>query len=456
MVNAGNEWETAESERGIRMIGMMHDRETGGTFAKIYFLEEIAKKMSKKAMVVLICVVLLFVGCVHAGKEEYAGISGSISVNTGENAPITENGNIAEMGGMAEEITDTSGAEAATGILDEEIEGTATATVRSDSAEQDYEQNDAYKLFYGTWEITSIVSKHARIGADEGCEDILGMQVTYLPDRYEFGGIVTVDHPNYLMSIFPSPTSLVSGIYQFGMGDIDIIWDKGYSVWVQIVDMPTGAVDGMEYGYEPYIGKEFLIGDDNTLYCFDYECFYEMKRVSYDEVSEDVVETVPRDHHYEQNSAYKLFYGTWEITDIVSEHRLYGRDEGCEEILGMQVTYLPDRYEFGEIAGVDNPNYMISIFPTDDRFLFDQRQAGMDELLPDREFFVWVQIADEPVLSGHEDGGSYDFASNVGNEFFIKDDNTLYLYANHCIYEMKRVSYMDDYNESMLSYQERW
>lgn len=415
--------------------------------------------MSKKAMVVLICAVLLFVGCVHAGKEEYAGTSGSISVNTGENPPITENSNIAEMGGMAEEATDTPGAEAATGTSDEEVEETAdtAATGGFDLTEQDYEQNDAYKLFYGTWEITSIVSKHARIGADEGCEDILGMQVTYLPDRYEFGGIVTVDHPNYLMSIFPSPTALVGGIYQTGMGDIDVIWDKGYCVWVQIVDHPIGVEDGMTYGYDPYIGSEFLIGDDNTLYCLDYECFYEMKRVSYDEVSEETVETVPRDHHYEQSSAYKLFYGTWEITDIVSEHRLYGRDEGCEDILGMQVTYLPEQYEFGGIVSLDNPNYMISIFPTDDRFLFGQRQAGMDELLPDREFFVWVQIADKPVLSGDEDGGSYDFAPNVGNEFFIKDDNTLYLYANHCIYEMKRVSYMDGYDSKRSTdYQERW
>lgn len=133
----------------------------------------------------MICVLLLFAGCVHADGGKDAGTSVPASVSMEESDPITESGNIAEIGDIAEENTDILEAESSTfevvtDTSDEEIEGTAStaATGGSDLTEQDYEQNDAYKLFYGTWEITSIVSKHARIGADEGCEDILGMQVT--------------------------------------------------------------------------------------------------------------------------------------------------------------------------------------------------------------------------------------------------------------------------------------
>ncbi|MDE6713264.1 MAG: hypothetical protein K2K20_05955, partial [Lachnospiraceae bacterium] len=319
-----------------------------------------------------------------------------------------------------------------------------------------YEQNDTYKLFYGTWEITQIVSKHRQLGGDEGCEDILGMQVTFLPDRYEFGGIVTVDHPNYLMSIFPDGIKLMSdNLRQSAVGEDTLLPDNEVFVWVQIVDKSSGVEDGRSYGFEPYVGSEFFIKDANTLYCFDYECLYEMKRVSYDEVSEEAVESVSREQHYEQNGAYKLFYGTWEITDIVSESRYLGGDEDCEDILGMQVTYLPDKYEFGESVTVEDPNYLISILPTDSRLLFDQRQVSMDTLLPDSEYFVWVQIADIPI--GGETGMGYGFEPYVDNGFFIKDDNTLYLFAYHCIYEMNRVSYMDDYDPNYaLSYQERW
>ncbi|MDE6743552.1 MAG: hypothetical protein K2J95_06735 [Lachnospiraceae bacterium] len=51
----------------------------------------------------------------------------------------------------------------------------------------------------------------------------------------------------------------------------------------------------------------------------------------------------------------------------------------------------------------------------------------------------------------------YGFGPYVDNGFFIKDDNTLYLFANHCIYEMNRVNYMDDYDPGYtLGYQERY
>lgn len=43
-----------------------------------------------------------------------------------------------------------------------------------------------------------------------------------------------------------------------------------------------------------------------------------------DEVTE---ETLSEIHRCEQNDAYKLFYGTWEITQIISEHRRDGRGE---------------------------------------------------------------------------------------------------------------------------------
>lgn len=397
--------------------------------------------MKIKKMIVISACMILLAGCAKDTREGHAG--GSDAANTEETiGTVEENTNI------------SAGVEEAAGVSNEVTEEMLPEIHRC-------EQNDAYKLFYGTWEITQIVSKHGQLGGDEGCEDILGMQVTYLSDRYEFGGIVTVDHPNYLMSIYPRGSSLIGGLRQNDVGEDTLkLPDNEVFVWVQIVNMPIGVETGRSYGFESYVGSEFFIKDDNTLYCFDYNCFYEMKRVSYDEVSEEEAESVPRDdhhYHYKQNDAYSLFYGTWEITDIVSESRYLGGDEGCEDILGMQVIYLPDQYEFGGSVTVEEPNYLISIFPTDSRFLFDQRQVSMDTLLPDSDYFVWVQIADVSAAPGYNDGRDYDFESFVGSKFLIKDDNTLYLFAYHCIYEMNRVSYMDDYDPNYaLSYQERY
>lgn len=402
--------------------------------------------ISKKMIVVFACAALLFTGC--GTGERDAKISNG--ADAGET--IGTAGNTSDMISQALEKT-------------EEAAGMSNEVIREqeEQAEQiplhpHYEQNDAYKLFYGTWEITKIVSEHGQDGGDKGFEDILGMQVTYLPDRYEFGGIVTVDHPDYLISIYPSGSSLMGDLKQSRVGEDTIILPENeVFVLVEIVNKPSGVEDGRSYGFEPYIGNEFFVKDDNTLYCYDYNCIYEMKRVSYDEVSEEAVESVPGNYHYEQNDAYKLFYGTWEITDIVSESRYLGGDGDCEDILGMQVTYLPNKYEFGETVVSRNPNYLISILPTDDRLLFGQRQVSMDILLPDSEYFVWVQIADMPALSEAVDGGSYDFEPYAGSNFFLKDDNTLYLFAYSCIYELNRVSYTDDYDPRyMPGCWERW
>lgn len=172
---------------------------------------------------------------------------------------------------------------------------------------------------------------------------------------------------------------------------------------------------------------------------------------------EEAEDVIPNEHVYKQNDAYKLFYGTWEVTSIVSEHIRLGGDEGCEDILGMQITYLPDKYEFGGIVSIENPNYLMSIFPTDSSFLNMQEQVSMKTLMSDSDYFVWVQIVDKPTSSEAVTGKDFGLELYVGNEFFIKDDNTLYCFDYNCIYELKRVSYMDDYDpQSTPGYCERW
>ena len=168
-------------------------------------------------------------------------------------------------------------------------------------------------------------------------------------------------------------------------------------------------------------------------------------------------EFVPDEHVHEQNDAYKLFYGTWEVTSIVSEHGRLGGDEGYEDILGLQITYLPDKYEFGGIVSVDKPNYLMSIFPTDSPFFNMQEQVSIKTLMPNSDYFVWVQIVDKPTSSEAITGKDLGLEVYVGNEFFIKDDETLYCFNYNCIYELKRVSYVEDYDPQFTpTYQGRW
>lgn len=385
----------------------------GHIIVKVYFLEEISVS-SKKNIFIAVCLGVLLFGC---------------TFNTDENNSIYSEVEMTES--TENQVTEIIDNDELTEVGIGEIAGTEVKVPEGSICEQ----NDAYKLFYGTWEITQVVLQHRNQG-DEGYEDILGVQVTYLPEMYGFGGIVKVNNPNYIMSIVP-----LNGHSYISDMTVSPYVKNDWFIFVEVADWPVGegVIDGMEYGFEPYVGHDFFIIDDNTLYLFAYNCYYEMKRVSY--MSEydhlyDQMEGNEGNYYREQNSEYKLFYGTWEVTSIVSEHRRLGGDEGCEDILDMQVTYLPDYYEYGEDVRIDDPDYLISILPMSEVYLSWQEQS-ISALLPDNDYVVYIQVTDQTQRME---------VQYMGTEFFIKDDNTLYCVANNCIYELTRVSYKPDYD----------
>ncbi len=73
--------------------------------------------------------------------------------------------------------------------------------VESTTENQIHGQNDANKVFYGTWEYTSVISQHAQLGGDEGYEGLLGKKVIYAQDFFQCEGCSPIDNPNYLITI---------------------------------------------------------------------------------------------------------------------------------------------------------------------------------------------------------------------------------------------------------------
>lgn len=315
-----------------------------------------------------------------------------------------------------------------------------------------YEQNNTYKMFYGTWEFTSVVSQHGRLGGDEGYEELIGTQVTYSPDIYRCNKNIVTD-PTYFMFIFPQdPDS-----YNPFLGDqrqinlIDLMPDARYFVWIQIVDK-SGSYE------EPCLGTEFFLKDDNTIYAFNYNCIYELKRVGYIDDTKDTElilegEKNPEEREYRlhrQKDAYKLFYGTWEFTSVVAGEKYLAEDNESDELIGTQVKYLPEKYRWNKNS-INYPNYIISMIPQtadpDDPNFEDWMQYDMKELIPDELYYIGIQIANKP----EDTEGVY-----MGTKFLLKDDNTMYALEDDCIYELKRVEYIEGYDRyDIISYQER-
>lgn len=220
-------------------------------------------KSKRMSIFIVICMMLLIVGCMKKDILDEGQVTDAeyyLSENEIENDTSVSQENVLEI--PNETNVETSAIESV------EIEAHI------------YQQNDAYKIFYGKWEVTEVISQH-RLGGDVGYEDIIGRQIVYLPEVYECNGI-SIENPNYLMTIFPAdcPQSFVDDFIVLNA----ILPDSEYYVWVQIVDKPIwdeGEYDAEQYGIEPYIGSEFFVVDDNTLYCMDYNCLYKLTRVSY-------------------------------------------------------------------------------------------------------------------------------------------------------------------------------
>ena len=143
-----------------------------------------------------------------------------------------------------------------------------------------------------------------------------------------------------------------------------------------------------------------------------------------------------------QNEVYKLFYGTWEISRVVSRHRSLGGNEGYEDVIGMEVTYLSKSYGYGDDILVNDPEYQIYVMPMSAAALSWQ-EKNIYSLLPGAEYYVWVEVANVPEDNKNGELSGQD--KYIGSTFFLKDDNTMYCVNNNCIYEMTRVDYIPNH-----------
>lgn len=388
----------------------------------------------KKLLASMVCLGILFTGCVSDAVEDPRMLS------DGRIPEVSEN-----VGEIQTEVSEVN-------VVGEEESGTEVREETTGSEAACCEQNDAYKLFYGTWEITEMVEQRRApedwgAAYEAGYEDILGMEVTYLPDVYEFGDIVRVENPDYLMRILPTSAAWMEHF----SAPASLIPEDEIFVWVTIYNFPDETESGISYGFDSYVGKNFFIKDDNTLYCYAYDRYFEMKRVGWlgdesekENGEENEINEAERKIVYEQNEAYKLYYGTWEICSVVSQHSRLGGNDGYEDVLGTEVTYLPNSYGYGDNVQVNDPKYQIYIMPMSAAALSWQ-ERNIYSLLPGAEYFVWVEVANLP--EDNKNGDIFEPDKYIGNTFFIKDENTMYCVNNNCIYEMTRVDFIPNHDD---------
>ena len=301
--------------------------------------------------------------------------------------------------------------------------------------------DDAHKFFYGVWKFTDVVSQHGRLGGDEGYEDVIGTQVAYSPDVYLCNENV-VRYPTYLMYIFPQDPDRYNPFLedQRQINLKNLLPDARYFIWIQIVN--KGGID-----FEgDILGNEFFLKDENTMYAFDYNCIYEMKRIggvediNIDDIPEE--KGLPKERVYKQSDAYKMFYGRWKYKKIVWEQEGQQDNPEHEDLLETQVLYTSGSYGWTQTDAdivTETSGYKIYLFSENEddhsSFLESDLQIDMKELVPDEPYYICVKVCD--VMKDEKDRGK---------KLILKNDNTMYAVENNCIYELERVEHEEGYD----------
>ena len=304
-----------------------------------------------------------------------------------------------------------------------------------------YKADDAHKFFYGVWEFTDVVSQHGRLGGDEGYEDVIGTQVAYSPDVYLCNENV-VRYPTYLMYIFPQDPDRYNPFLedQRQINLKNLLPDARYFIWIQIVN--KGGID-----FEgDILGNEFFLKDENTMYAFDYNCIYEMKRIggvediNIDDIPEE--KGLPKERVYKQSDAYKMFYGRWKYKKIVWEQEGQQDNLEHEDLLETQVLYTSGSYGWTQTDDdivTETSGYKIYLFSENEddysSFLESGLQINIKELVPDEPYYICVEVCD--VMKDEKDRGK---------KLILKNDNTMYAVENNCIYELERVEHEEGYD----------
>ena len=301
--------------------------------------------------------------------------------------------------------------------------------------------DDAHKFFYGVWEFTDVVSQHGRLGGDEGYEDVIGTQVAYSPDVYLCNENV-VRYPTYLMYIFPQDPDRYNPFLedQRQINLKNLLPDARYFIWIQIVN--KGGID-----FEgDILGNEFFLKDENTMYAFDYNCIYEMKRIGeVEDINMDGIpeeKGLPKERVYKQSDAYKMFYGRWKYKKIVWEQEGQQDNPEHEDLLETQVLYTSGSYGWTQTDAdivTETSGYKIYLFSENEddysSFLESDLQINMKELVPDEPYYICVEVCD--VMRDEKDRGK---------KLILKNDNTMYAVENNCIYELERVEHEEGYD----------
>lgn len=139
------------------------------------------------------------------------------------------------------------------------------------------------------------------------------------------------------------------------------------------------------------------------------------------------------DGNFYCDSNYKLFWGRWKVTKIIGENSKYGADKDADALIGVEYQLEEQIISISNAMYSDFPVYQYYVVANDAKSVKEDIPILADMPTPENldlsgDFVIFVSV-----LSRWQQ----DFELN----FYIKDSETLILYANNAFYEMKLIDH---------------
>jgi len=141
---------------------------------------------------------------------------------------------------------------------------------------------------------------------------------------------------------------------------------------------------------------------------------------------------------YLRDNEYKLFYGTWTVNKVICGKQIRGITFDIIDVkkfIGFKIKYSNYSIEVNGQKKVDNPNYCIAVVPNQQNITYIPGLPSFGELGFTGPYVSFV------TANHSEDLINEPFKFT---QFYIKDDNTLILFDGGYLYELKRISHLED------------
>lgn len=136
-----------------------------------------------------------------------------------------------------------------------------------------------------------------------------------------------------------------------------------------------------------------------------------------------------------EDTEYKMFYGEWEVAEVLGRHQKEPLEmEIAEELIGNSIAFYREEILIDGIQVVKDPGYHFTIIPVIPDKKYIRYMPSLKEIGITGNYFIYVYIYNVFDQTG----------DLFGAEFYIKDDQTLVMFYQEVYYELKRISYIED------------